>query len=190
MVTPHKQKMKKIVRFWLGWGIFFFWFCFVFTQNNILREIPNSSIVWHFLAFKMDILIRKSNKCISEGIWRKISKFWKPCPYPVVSVAHHHYVDEAYLNTFSWQPVCFVDDWLAPWMALIGWCQNEFSEANPSQQHRPIHIFRHTHTDTHRQAHWHYTEKNTHTNTGVFSVCPPHCLNVNYMLKASGPVHC
>lgn len=37
-----------------------------------------------------------------------------PTTGPVVIVAHSHYVDEAHLNTISWQAVFVVYDWLDP----------------------------------------------------------------------------
>lgn len=62
---------------------------------------------------------KKSDNRTCEGIQEQTSKtlhnalralatfvhYTGPCT--VVSVAHRHYVDEAYFNTISWQPVCY-----------------------------------------------------------------------------------
>lgn len=145
------------------------------TKDEGTPYISDRRSVWRFKS------LGRAKSSFLKAIGRKTSSnsgYFHP---PAVTVKKR-----PIFNTVSWQPLRYggrlaASPWTAPDWLVSDRIFLRLIPLRRADQYTP------SDTPPHTRAHGRRDILASHTNTGVFSVCPPHCLNVNYMQEASGP---
>lgn len=99
----------------------------LFRTIFCIHECTNVQILWVNWGYNNTVTFMKvfRSQTLFMALITPATFVHRAGPCTVVTVAHRHYVDEAYFNTISWQPVCCCG-WLAsplngPDWLMSGW---------------------------------------------------------------------